>query len=79
MQSVVIHIANEESISCEVEELPDPTDQSIRIFNPRKRDGLDLHYVLEDVTSLIIPLHRVTFIQIMPSSATEDIIGFVRE
>lgn len=79
MQSIVVHIANEESISCEVEELPSPTDQSIRVFNPRKRDGLDLHYVLEDVTSLIIPLHRVTFIQIMPSSATEDIIGFVRE
>lgn len=79
MQSIVVHIANEESISCEVEELPSSIDQSIRIFNPRKRDGLDLHYVLEDVTSLIIPLHRVTFIQIMPSSTTEDIIGFVRE
>jgi hypothetical protein len=79
MQSIVVHIANEESISCEVEELPSPTDQSIRVFNPRKRDGLDLHYVLENVTSLIVPLHRITFIQIMPSSTTEDIIGFVRE
>ncbi len=79
MQSVVIHIANEESISCEVEELPSPADQSIRVFNPRRRDGLDLHYVLEDVTSLIVPLHRITFIQIMPSAATEDVIGFVRE
>lgn len=79
MQSIVVHIANEESIACEVEELPNPADQSIRIFNPRKRDGLDLHYVLEDVTSLIIPMHRVTIIQVMPSAATEDIIGFVRE
>ena len=79
MQSIVVHIANEESISCEVEELPSPADQTIRIFNPRKRDGLDLHYVLENVTSLIIPMHRITIIQIMPSSASEDIIGFVRE
>ena len=79
MQSIVVHIANEESISCEVDELPNPTHQMVRVFNPRRRDGLDLHYVLEDVTSLIIPLHRITFIQIMPSAATEDIIGFVRE
>ena len=79
MQSIVVHIANEESIACEVEELPDPNNQIIRVFNPRRRDGLDLHYVLEDVTSLLIPMHRITFIQIMPSAATEDIIGFVRE
>ncbi len=79
MQSIVVHIANEESIACEVEELPDPLHQMIRVFNPRRRDGLDLHYVLEDVTSLLIPVHRITFIQIMPSAATEDIIGFVRE
>ncbi len=79
MQSVVIHIANEESISCEVENLPNPSDQTVRVFNPRRRDGLDLHYVLEDVTSLIIPVHRITFIQILPSATAEDVIGFVRE
>ena len=79
MQSVLVHIANEEPIVCEVEELPSPSDQSLRIYNPRKRDGLDIHYILEDVTSIIVPWHRISFIQIMPSAESDDVIGFVRE
>ena len=78
MKTIIVHIANEDAVVCEVDELPDPTAQVIFINNPRKRDGMDLHYVDEDVTTLIIPWHRINFIQVLPAGDEEDVIGFVR-
>ena len=78
MKTIIVHIANEDAIVCEVDELPDPAATSILINNPRKRDGMDLHYVDEDVTSLIVPWHRINFIQVLPAAGEEDVIGFVR-
>ena len=78
MKSIIIHIANEDAVVCEVEDLPDPTAVSMLVHNPRKRDGMDLHYLDDDVTSLIIPWHRVNFIQVLPAGDEEDVIGFVR-
>jgi hypothetical protein len=79
MQSVIVHIANEDAIVCEIENLPDPKDITILVHNLRRRDGLDVHYLDEDVTSVIFPLHRVNFIQILPSAEISEIVGFVRE
>jgi len=79
MRTIIVHIANEDPIVCEVENLPSPADQAITIMNPRRRDGLDLHYLDEGVMSMILPWTRINFIQILPSAETEDIIGFVRE
>ncbi len=78
MKSIIVHIANEDAVVCEVEDLPDPTAVSMLVHNPRKRDGMDLHYLDDDVTSLIIPWHRVNFIQVLPAGDEEDVIGFVR-
>ena len=77
--SVVVHIANEEPIACELAELPGADAQIVVLNNPRRRDGKDLHYLEENVTRMIVPLHRINFIQVMPSTEVEDIIGFVRE
>ncbi len=79
MISVVVHIANEDAIVCEVDELPGTTDLFIHMKNPRRRDGKDIHYLDEDVTSMLVPWHRINFIQLLPSAETEDVIGFVRE
>ena len=79
MQTVIVHIANEDPVVCEIDQLPNPTAQMIVIHNPRKRDGMDVHYVDEDVTMLIIPIHRINFIQVLPAAGEEDVIGFVRE
>jgi hypothetical protein len=79
MQTVIVHIANEDPVVCEVDQLPNPTAQMVTIHNPRKRDGMDVHYVDEEVTMLIIPMHRINFIQVMPAAGEEDVIGFVRE
>ena len=78
MKTIIVHIANEDAIVCEVEDLPEPAATSLIINNPRKRDGMDVHYVDEEVTTLIIPWHRINFVQVLPAGDEEDVIGFVR-
>ena len=77
--SIILHIANEEPVLCEIENLPEPNDQVIVVSNPRKRDGKDLHYLEEEVTTMIVPWHRINFIEVMPSAEMEEVITFVRE
>lgn len=79
MQTVIVHVNNEDPVVCEMDELPEATAQFIRIHNPRRRDGTDVHYLDEDVSSVIFPIHRINFIQVLPSAEVEDIVGFVRE
>jgi hypothetical protein len=77
--TVLIHIQNEDPVVGEIDELPTPTDLNIRVQNPRKRDGKDLQYLQGDVTTVIWPWNRISFIEILPSGAEDEIIGFVRE
>ena len=77
--SVIIHIENEDPVLGEVESLPDPTDQLVKVTNPRMRDGKDLQYLRHGVVTVIWPVRRINFIQVMPSEEEDQIIGFVRE
>ncbi len=77
--TLLFHIPNEEPIAGEVDELPSPQDTLIVIKNPRRRDGKDIHYLDPEVNSIIIPLSRVTVIEILPGAEEEEIIGFVRD
>jgi len=77
--TVIIHIMNEEPIKAELDELPAIGTQMIIINNPRRIDGKELHFLQEDVNKIILPLHRINFIQILPSGFVEEVIGFVRE
>jgi hypothetical protein len=70
---------NEEPVVAEVEELPTGDAIYIQLMNPRKKDGKELHYLDEGVSSMLMPWHRINFIQIMPSAGVEEVIGFVRE
>jgi hypothetical protein len=79
MPTVLIHIANEDPILGEVDQLPGVTDTNILVKNPRRRDGKDLPNLLNSVTQVIWPMVRVGFIEIVPGSEEEEIIGFVRE
>lgn len=79
MVSIILHISNEDPVVCEMDEMPSPSSQFLLVHNPRRRDGKDVHYLDEDVTSMIVPWHRVNFIQLLPSGEMEEVIGFVRE
>lgn len=77
--SVIVHINNEDAVVGEIDKMPNPADNIVILMNPRRRDGKDLHYLEDDVSTLIVPWHRVNFIQILPSGSAEEVIGFVRE
>ncbi len=79
MPTVLIHIANEDPIMGEVDQLPGLTDTSMLVKNPRRRDGKDLHYLQASVTQVIWPMTRIGFIELIPGEEEEQIIGFVRE
>ncbi|MGD8456799.1 MAG: hypothetical protein PVF83_10465 [Anaerolineales bacterium] len=76
---VILHISNEEPIVGDIDDLPLPGDSVLILNNPRKRDGKDIHYLSADVTTVVWPWSRVNFLEIMPTEAEEEIIGFVRE
>jgi hypothetical protein len=77
--TLVLHIPNEEPIAGEVDELPGLQDTLIVLKNPRRRDGKDIHYLDPEVSTIVVPLSRITVIEVMPSAEEADIIGFVRE
>jgi hypothetical protein len=77
--TVIIHPTGEEPIIGEVEQLPEPSDITITLNSPRKIDGKELHYLSENVLTVIWPISRLNFIEILPTKAEEEIIGFVRE
>jgi len=77
--TIVIHVYGEEAVVAETEELPAPDATLITVRNPRRMDGKDLHYLDENVVTVIWPLSRINFIEILPTKEEEEIIGFVRE
>jgi len=77
--TVVLHITDESPIVAEMDELPTPSDRLIVVNNPRRRDGKDLHYLDSNVVTVMWPVTRINFIEVLPSVDEERIIGFVRE
>ena len=79
MPTVLIHIANEDPVVGEIEALPEPADTIIIVKHPRRKDGKDVHYIDADVNTVIWPINRITFIEVMPGVEEDEIITFVRE
>lgn len=77
--TVLVHLGGEDPIVGELEELPSATDTTITVNNPRRRDGKDLAYVQSNVVTVLWPMHRVNFIEVMPTAEEERLIGAVRE
>lgn len=76
---VIVHLLNEDPILAELEDMPDPTHQSIVLTNPRRRDGRPLHYITEGATVFIFPWNRITFIEIMETEEAREVVEFFRE
>ncbi len=77
--SVMVHLTGEDPVLGEVEAMPSPSDTSVTVNNPRRRDGKDLPYLDGNVVTVVWPMHRVNFIEILPTAEEEELIGFVRE
>lgn len=77
--TVLVHISGEDAVVGEIEELPTPTDTTITVINPRRKDGKDLPYLEGNVVTVLWPMHRINFIEVLPTAEEEELIGFVRE
>ncbi len=75
MISVLLHIPNSEPIKVDVEELPGPGDTIIIGKNPRERNDKEVTWTDEGVTTVIWPISRINFIQVLPSQ--EESVEFV--
>jgi hypothetical protein len=79
MPTLLIHIQNEDPVVGDVEVLPTATDTLLLVKNPRRKDGKDLFFLDANVTTVIWPINRINFIEVLPGVEEEDIITFVRE
>lgn len=80
MRTVVAHMSGEDPFLAEMVELPKPADSFVELFNPRLRDGKPLRYASPGMSSLIFPLHRVQFIEVMASEEERaQVVEFFRE
>jgi hypothetical protein len=89
--SVVVHLAGEDAILGDMDELPQLQASYVVLRNIRKKDGKPLAYVTEGATTFLYPWTRITFIETMgdvgqtagastngkPQATT--ILGFFRE
>ncbi|MBN1122506.1 MAG: hypothetical protein JXJ17_15625 [Anaerolineae bacterium] len=76
---IQVHVAGDDPVVLEVEDLPNPSDQFVMGMNPQRRDGKEVSYILREVNQVIFPWWRINFVQILPSEDAEDVMTFVRE
>jgi len=77
--TIIIHLSNEDPVCGEVDQLPAAGDTVITLHNPRRRDGKDVHYLSNDIITVIWPINQISYIEVTPSEGEEKIITFVRE
>jgi hypothetical protein len=71
MLTVVIHLNNAEAFKLDIEALPQPTDTFLMGKNPRERTDKEVEWIEDGVTTVLIPMWRITFIELLPSAAEE--------
>ena len=76
---IILHLHNEDPVVAEIDEMPDPTHQTVLVTNPRRRDGRPLHYVTEGASAFIFPWSRISFIEIMEAEEEKIVDVFFRE
>ena len=79
MVRIILHLINDDPILGDVDQLPASMDTSILIRHPSRRDGKDVPYLDGNITSVIFPIHRVSFIEIVVVEGEEEIISHFRE
>jgi hypothetical protein len=76
---IILHIQNQDPVLGDVDELPTTTDTLLIVHNPRRVDGKDLTNISENVMTVMYPIDRLNFIEILGGEEEDQIIGFVRE
>jgi hypothetical protein len=74
--TLYIHLISDPPLLLDVDELPTITDNLIIGRNPRTRDGKDYGNVLPEVTTVMFPMARISFIEIMPTDDEPTLLPF---
>lgn len=77
--SLILHVQNADPVVGEVEQLPSPSDTMIILNHPRRLDGKDVPYLAENADTVLWPIERLNFIEVISEKEDDEIIGFVRE
>jgi hypothetical protein len=77
--NVIVHVGSEDPIQAELDVLPAATDTVVILRNPRRRDGKNIHYLQDDIISVIWPLSQISFIEILPGEREKELMSHVRE
>lgn len=76
----ILHIPGEEAIRCELESMPEPSDNFVLVQNPRRKDGKPIATMDEDATMVAYPWSHITFIEFFEeTSSRESVVGLFRE
>ena len=76
----IMHVHGEESILCEIESMPQPSDNFVVVYNPTRKDGKKISTLEDNATSVIFPWTRVAYIELFEErSQRESVVGFFRE
>ena len=76
----ILHLQGEEAILCEIETMPKSTDNFIVVFNPRRKDGKAIPTIDDDVSSVVYPWTRISFVEFFEETAQrENVVGLFRE
>ena len=79
-KTVIVHLMNEDPVLAEIESMPEPSDTSIVVFYPRRVDGKPVHYLSDEATTVIFPMHRVSSIEVTAEErVAEEEVTFYRE
>ncbi len=80
MRTIVAHMSGEDPFLAEMIELPKSSDTFVEVFNPRTREGRPLRYASQGMSSMIYPMHRVQFIEVMASEEERaQVVEFFRD
>lgn len=77
--TVLVHLMNQDPIMMEVDELPKASDNLLIGQNPRRRDNKDVHFILGEVTTVMFPIHQISFIELIPSGDEEEVFRPFRD
>lgn len=77
--TVIVHIHNADPMVADVENLPEPRDTNVTLGYPRALDGKPLTFLSHGVDEMILPWHRISFIEVVADATQEDLVLFYRD
>lgn len=72
MITVLVHVANADAFKVDLEDLPGPADTMIMGKNPRDKADKEANWLEDGVSTVIFPMWRITFIEVLPSEEEEE-------